>query len=192
MTGPNDTPGRDGRGRFVKGSTGNRKGAPKKAAEPRSSIFDFVLTRTMAVKLNGETRDLTPEELSRFRTIQDAMEGKASAITRAVQWLVKRERERSNREQQKARKHRSVETSFSFEPANAVPALQVLGIVGLNEELRKHDPDLNWYLLEPWAVQAALDRPHRQGAYSSEAISKIQRMTRDASQLQWPKGRGHE
>lgn len=179
-----DTPGNGGQ--FPKGRSGNPKGRPGKTPPPRSSAFDVVVERTLTVTRNGVTQDITMDEALQHRVYQDALDGKRLAIRQVVKWIVKREAWYA-RHAPKDRWGR-VSLKHSPDPENARHALELLGIVSRDETFDETDPYWPRHLLEPWAVQAALDRRRGATAISEGEVNEIRRSTRDFDTLRWPRG----
>jgi len=177
---------RDNGGQFAKGRSGNPKGRPKKPPPPRSSAFDVVVDRTLTVTRNGVPQEITMEEALQHRTYQDALAGKRLAERQVLKWIEQREAWYANHAARSTR--RTIAFQHSPSPDNAKPALDLLGIVSRNE--RFDDTDEYWprQLLEPWAVQAALDRRRSLAPLSESDVRGILRCTRDADSLNWPKG----
>jgi hypothetical protein len=177
-------------GRFKPGKSGNPKGRPKKAVETRASAFDVVIDRTLTITRNGEAREVTMEEALQHRTYQDAIAGKRMAQREVLKWIRKREAwiaERGSRKE-----HREVEIRYSPDPMNALDALLILGIASPDDDLSKYGPDDEYRRahLEPWAVQAALDRRRSATPLTEKERTEILRCTRDKSLLRWPGAAG--
>jgi hypothetical protein len=70
---------RDARGRWIKGSTGNPNGRPRK--KPRLSKADrLVFANTlMGVQVNGETVELTQREAVKMALLKSALKGRVYA-----------------------------------------------------------------------------------------------------------------
>lgn len=176
----------ENRGRFGKGVSGNPKGRPKKELPPRSSPFDVIVDRTLSVTRNGVAREITMEEALQHRTFQDALAGKRQAERQVLKWIEKREAWYAK---QPARtKSRKVEVKNSPSPDNAKEALEFLGIVSRDTRFDETDPYYPRQLLEPWAVQAALDRRRSLEPLKDGEVRDILRSTSDAERLRWPRG----
>lgn len=173
-------------GRFKAGKSGNPKGRPRKPVEMRASAFDVVIDRTLTITRNGQAREVTMEEALQHRTYQDAIAGKRMAQREVLKWIRKREAWMAAQDARKA--SRPIEVKQSPDPMNALDALLILGIAtpddgpskyGLNDEYRRA-------LLEPWAVQAALDRRRSATPLTEKERAEILRCTRDRTALRWP------
>ena len=181
---------RDGLGRFVKGKSGNRNGAPRKEMPERVSLVSEIFDVPVRVTISGRTREVTVEEAVQFRALQNAMAGKAGAINRVTGWLIRREQWRSEEAEKKLPSKFVVKTTRgSSDPQNAVAALRLLGIASRNEIFDEVDPDLDRTCLETWAVQAAIDRSGGKASLSDEEMASSWHTIRDAATLQWPKGK---
>lgn len=182
-----------GVGRFQKGQSGNPNGRPKKPpAQPRPSAIDVVIDRTLTLTRDGVPREITMEEALQHRTYQDAITGKRMAEREVLKWIRKREAWFAKEAAPKTQK--PFEWKISADPDNADAALLILGIAR---------PDASWasdpyydhekgrrmrLLLEPWAVQKAIDRRRRAAAFESRDVTDILRCTRDEDTLDWPAG----
>lgn len=182
-----------GAGQFQKGQSGNLKGRPKKPpAQPRPSAIDIVIDRTLTLTRDGVPREITMQEALQHRTYQDAIAGKRMAEREVLKWIRKREAWFAQQGLQNSLK--PIEVKTSPDPDNADAALLILGIAW---------PDASWasepyydygeglrrrLLLEPWAVQQAIDRRRRAAALETRDVEEILRCTRDESSLVWPEG----
>ena len=182
-----------GAGRFQKGQSGNPKGRPKKPpAQPRPSAIDVVIDRTLTLMRDGVPREITMEEALQHRTYQDAIAGKRMAEREVLKWIRKREAWFAKEATPKTQI--PIEWKTSPDPDNADAALLILGIAR---------PDASWasapyyeydggrrmrLLLEPWAVQKAINRRRRAATFESRDVTDILRCTRDEDTLDWPAG----
>ena len=182
-----------GAGRFQKGQSGNPNGRPKKpAAQPRPAAIDVVIDRTLTLTRDGVPREITMEEALQHRTYQDAIAGKRMAEREVLKWI--RKREAWFAKEAISKTQTPFEWKTSPDPDNADAALLILGIAR---------PDASWtsdpyyehaegqrlrLLLEPWAVQQALDRRRRAAPLEKRDVTEILRCTRDTETLDWPAG----
>lgn len=181
-------------GRFRKGVSGNPKGRPRKqAGDTPGSAFDIIVDRTLAITRGGVAREVTVEEALQHRTYQDALAGSRLAgrevmkmITRREAWLARH----CGAHRTKSR----IKFLTSPDPGNANPALLLLGIACQDPRWMNEvsgaggsgDP-YERLLLEPWAVQAALDRRGRTKVFTKQEREDIDRCTRGAPEtLRWP------
>lgn len=191
--------------RFRKGQSGNPNGRPRSANGSRSrvaretertSAFDLVIEKRLTLTQDGQPREVTIEEALQLKTYQDALAGKRLAQRAVLKMIVEREVALSQRRQraatrslaQPARKPLQV---MKKDPDNAFDAMLLLGIA--TEEVPPQgplEPDASgrrrrFLRLEPWAVQAAIDRRRRSGLTEQE-IRNVELCTRDADSLLWP------
>ena len=178
--------GASSKGRFKPGKSGNLKGRPKKAVEPRASAFDVIIDRTLTITRNGQAREVTMEEALQHRTYQDAIAGKRMAQREVLKWI--RKREAWFAEHRAMTASHQIEVKQSPDPENAIDALLILGIATKDDDMSKYGPNNEYRraLLEPWAVQAALDRRRSAEPLSEKDRAEILRCTRDTPFLRWP------
>jgi hypothetical protein len=178
--------GASSKGRFKPGRSGNPKGRPRKVVNPRSSAFDVVIDRTLTITRNGQPREVTMEEALQHRTYQDAIAGKRLAQREVLKWIWKREAWIAARNATKGT--RKIEVRQSPDPMNALDALLILGIATPDDDVAKYGPNDPYRraLLEPWAVQAALDRRRSATPLTEQERAEILRCTRDRDSLRWP------
>jgi hypothetical protein len=173
-------------GRFKPGKSGNLKGRPKKVVEPRATAFDVVIDRTLTITRNGQAREVTMEEALQHRTYQDAIAGKRMAQREVLKWI--RKREAWFQEHRAMKASHQIEVKQSPDPENAIDALLILGIATKDDDVSKYgtNDEYRRALLEPWAVQAALDRRRSAEPLTEKDRADILRCTRDQSSLRWP------
>ncbi len=178
--------GASSKGRFKPGKSGNPKGRPRKALEPRTSAFDVVIDRTLTITRNGQPREVTMEEALQHRTYQDAIAGKRLAQREVLKWIRKREAWIAARNATKS--SGKIEMLVSEDPMNALDALLILGIATADDDVAKYGPNdpCRRALLEPWAVQAALNRRRSATPLTEKERAEILRCTRDEASLRWP------
>lgn len=134
--------GRDGHGRFIKGKSANPLGRRKKIPEPQVSGLDVLFDRVLKIQApDGSTREVTAEEAVQQRILQNALAGKAGPIKQVVKWIIRREKwlrkEAENRSPTEPKP-----TLMSFDPDNAVDALQILGIATRDYDYDPSGPDV--------------------------------------------------
>ena len=176
-------------GRFLKGKSGNPKGRPKAPPELRNSAFDIVIDRTLTITRDGARREISVKEALQHRTYQEAIAGKRMAQRQVMKWIKKREAWLAEKEARKS-PPKAMEWKSSPDPENANPALLILGVITTEQRDPHGRSDLIGYLLEPWAVQAALGRRRSVTSLDNRDISEIKRCTRDPDTLRWPSGSG--
>lgn len=173
--------------RFAKGQSGNPKGRPRRARDPRVSAFDVIMDKTLTVTQGGRTRELTLEEALQHKTYEEALAGNRSARREVLKMIAKREKSLAA-----TQPHRDSPIEVLVEhgdPQNAEEALLILGVAALDASWSDHSQDKRRLLLEPWAVEAALRR-RRSRPLESKEVSEIRRCTRDPDTIRWPMGRG--
>lgn len=170
--------------RFRKGESGNPKGRPRSRPAPIPSAFDVVMDRVLTVTQGGTARELTVEEALQQKTYQDAIAGNRAARREVLKMIAKREKYLADKGSRSAP---ILELLMEpIDPRNADEALILLGIAERAPKWSDNDP-YDRLLLLPWAVQAALSRPGRR-RLSDQDIARIERCTKDAGTLRWPKG----
>jgi hypothetical protein len=167
-------------GQFKKGVRANPNGRPRKKAVASPSPFDLVLAQTLTITRDGKRREATPEEALQQALVEQAFARDRTGIRKVLKMI----------ETRQAAIARATPETHNVEvliekpdPPNANEALRILGIGG-------DDPSRdNRLALEPWAVQAALDRRRRAPLQGSD-LSLVQCSTIDPDQVRWPPERG--
>jgi Family of unknown function (DUF5681) len=172
--------------RFKKGQSGNPGGRPKLSRAAAPSAFD-IIDRTLTVQLNGAARELTVDEALEQKTYQLAIAGDRRAQREVLKMIVAHEHAKSNSTGGTPRVEVRDE---GWDPENTFEAMRLLDIAHFPE---RRPPSLqsDAPLLEPWAVQAALDR-RGLGALTEDDVSLIEKWTRGAETLRWPKRSRHD
>ncbi len=175
-------------GRFQKGQSGNARGRPR--SKPTSiqnvSAIKVVTNRVLRITRNGVDHEITAEQALQHRLYQDAINGKPHAQREVVKWIMKRE---SWVAKEAAKMPpRIPKILFTTDPDNVDAALVLLGIAAENPARAHLSQDRLQLLLEPWAVQMALDRRRRGKTARHIDVAEVQRSTRDPQTLIWPKG----
>jgi hypothetical protein len=174
-------------GWFPKGRSGNIKGRPTSSSRaPKSSAFEVLVKKTLAVADHGVTREISVEEALQQRTYRDAVAGQRMAQREVLKWITKREVWLAKHEPKAS--PRPITHHISPDPDNADAALLLLGIAALNPERADSGADRAQLLLEPWAVQAALGRRRGGDRLTDGERDEIRRCTRDRDSLRWPRG----
>jgi hypothetical protein len=138
----------------------------------------------VTVTQGGVDRELSVEEALQLRTYQDAVAGKRPAVRALMKMIAEREKAIAERGRQIV-----PSTTVRFEsvgPTNADAAMCILGIAAPDKSKEPHHPGA--LLLEPWAVQAALSRRRGRKALTAKDVAEIERCTRAAETLRWPRG----
>jgi hypothetical protein len=180
--------GASNRGRFRKGRSGNPGGRPRRQPATCASAFDIVVGKTLTVTRNGIPRDVTMEEALQHRTYQDAIAGKRMAQRQVLKWIEKREAWFA--------KHRPaaavnpIRALRKYDAENADEAMLLLGLVTENPACKGPGMEGLQILLEPWAVQLALNRRRGHEPLEKKEVDEITRCTRDPRSLRWPRRSG--
>ena len=150
----------------------------------RPSAFDTVIDQRLTVTQGGDTRELGVEEALQLKTYQDALSGNRPARREILKMIAKREIWlAAKRPPPAALPHR-----YEIDPENANEALVILGIASRDAKVTPTDP-YERFLLEPWAVEAALRRSSRR-TWSDKELLDIRRCSRDHQSLPRPVGQG--
>jgi Family of unknown function (DUF5681) len=173
-------------GWFRKGRSGNPGGRPITSPTPQPSAFDIVMEKTLFVTRNGITREIGLEEGLQQRTYQDALAGNVMAQREVLKWIAMREA--WLKKNAPAASRPAITCLISPDPDNADAALLLLGIAAANPKRAEFEKDRAQLLLEPWAVQGALRRRRGGQRLVERERDEIQRCTRDAGVLRWPRG----
>ena len=193
MTSDKERGSEPGSTRFKKGQSGNPKGRPRGKAnsdrnDPSTSAFDVIIGKTLAVTLNGVTREVTAEEALQWQVYQQAIKGDKAACREVLKMINRREEWLALNEKPKPR---TIKFLHEIDPDNADEALLILEIATIDQKRQSDSRRARKYLLlEPWAAQAALDRRRGGRKLDAEEISDIRRSTRDAQTLRFPRGTG--
>ncbi len=166
--------------RFRKGQSGNPKGRPRKSAAPPSS-FEIVRDRVLTVTLGGVQHQMPLEDALHERIYEQALAGKAMARRKLIRMIQDRDRARAERAPPPPPVAVRIEPT---DPENTFEALQILGIAHPDPFWSQHG-DQTGLLLEPWAVQLAINRRRRR-QWSDQEISDVERLTDKSETLCWP------
>jgi hypothetical protein len=147
------------------------------------SAFDVIIEKRLTVTQGGRTRELTVEEALQLKTYEEALAGNRPARRQILNMIAKREQWLASRTPRAS----PVTVSHEGDPDNANEALLILGVIGRASETPDPNDPYDRYLLEAWAVQAALRRCARRPP-TEKQIAEIRRCTRDPDSLQWPPG----
>lgn len=175
-------------GRWQKGQSGNLAGRPRKR-RPHISAFDIIFDKSFTVAQNGVERELTVQEVLELKTYQAALKGSKMAVRSVLKMIEKREAALAKLSPAIASS--PVVVRREHDARNADEAMLLLGVTV---------PDPTWsgsceygtrMKLATWAAQAGLSRPGRKRLDKHE-VEEINRVTLDARQLKWPRGRVSE
>ena len=169
--------------RFKEGRSGNPKGRPRKV-RPVASAFDIIMDKSLTIIRNGREREISIEEALQQRTYQDAIAGSRSARREVLKMVVQREKALSERRPTARPMGFKMEHS---DPDNGDDALRLLGIASPNPRFAVEGKPNKHLLLEPWAVELALRR-RRTSQLEPKDIAEIERSTRAADSIRWPRG----
>lgn len=166
--------------RFRKGRSGNPAGRPRAVPQPVSA-FDIIMDRTLTLTVGDSTRALTVDEALQYKTYQLALGGSRMAVRTVLKMIARREAALAAKA---PKPHPPALRVERVDPKNAYDALILLGIAAFAHDSRwpTENPAL---LLDPWAVQAALDR-RGLPALREQDKTRITHSTRDAQTLRWP------
>lgn len=174
MTGSNDT-------WFRKGESGNPAGRPKARPRP-ASAFGIILDRTLTITQGGNTREMTIDEALHYKTYQQAIAGSRMARRTLLKMIAKREKALAA----KAPPFKPVVIMLEpTDPDNAFGALCLLGIATRDHSWGDEYPEVH-LLLEPWAVQLALNR-RAALRLDKRDVADVNRCTRNRQTLIWPR-----
>lgn len=171
--------------RFRKGISGNPKGRPQARPESHGSAFDIVIYRRVPSRQDGVETTPTMEEALQFKTFEAGLAGDRVAETEVLKMIEIREKALAKQ----ALRHPKIEPlKMTFDADNNHDALLLLNIAVLDQRYDDKDlPDTCRRLqLQPWAVQAALNRP-RLGKLQRQDLANINSQTVDPETLVWPK-----
>ncbi len=185
MSGRGSGPAGSNRGWFRKGRSGNPGGRPRKRTPAGACAFDIVVSQTLTVTRKGVPREITMEEALQHRTYQDAIAGKRMARREVLRWIAAREAWLARHGPRSAPPLRVV---HAHDSDNADAAMLLLGLAAGHPQRAVPGGEGPLLLLEPWAVQLALDRRRGQLPLKPEEIDDIRRLTRDPGRLRWPRG----
>lgn len=173
-------------GRFPKGRSGNPKGRPRRETKKETSVFDILLDRTLTVMQGGVPREFTIEEALQHRIYQDAIGGSRLAQRQILGMIAKREKVRTAKGGRKFGPN--LDVRIETDPENANAALEILGIATRDNDLEGQNGTPGRLRLDPWVVQAALARRRGGRRLRQNEVEEIERCTRDAKSVRWPRG----
>lgn len=161
--------------RFRKGISGNKKGRPKNSH--RKAPYDTLLTQTVEISDEGRKRRVPLYEALQLRFLELAMKGN-NAARRAVEEL-RELRGVLNAEDSLVQR----ETVIHFvSPGSVEIALEPLGIGRIQDRFREATART---VLEPWVVEAALERLGDKELTSDEQET-VFLATRTPKKVNWP------
>lgn len=172
--------------RFKPGQSGNPGGRRRASLSARSSAFQTLLDREIAISTGDRTETRSLEEALQLRTYQEALKGKAMAIREVIGWIIKREAWIARHQPQQRRG--VVFAGTRQDPDNADEILLLLRIVAINPEKNTPDMKRRQLLLEPWVVKAALKKRGLAQSLRKSQVENIRRCTRDDGSIIWPDG----
>jgi hypothetical protein len=147
-----------------KGSSPNPGGRPAASPAPQSSAFEVLVEKTLTVTDRTGTREIAIEEALQRQTYERALNGDRMAARDVLKWITKRDAWLAKNGPKASSP--AIALRISPDPDNADAALLLLGIAAPNPARAEFGEDRAQLLLEPWAVQAALQR-RRGGAGST-------------------------
>lgn len=170
--------------RFKPGESGNPKGRPRKyGARAEPSAFDILEGRSFSLRLRNRVEELSVEEALQQKTYQAAIDGSQRACREVLKMIMQRE---TALQKLRPPPRQAIERLIEGpNPTNATEAMLLLGIV-TEDTRREPENGTPHVLLEPWAVQMALERRSLSTLAASD-IQSVRRMTRSAETLVLPK-----
>lgn len=177
--------------RFRKGETGNPKGRPRGSTQTRKSAFDVITDTELTIRAGETTTTLSAEEALHLKTYQQAIGGDKKAWAEVLDMIIAREKALEALAPPIPGPELLIEKG---DPDNAHEAMVLLGIASYDLERGgfSADPErgVRYLLLEPWAVQLALQ--HRSLTHLSDSSKHlVKAWTRDRDRLRWPPRLGH-
>jgi len=166
---------RGGDTRFAKGQSGNPNGRPKKRQIDEDSAFAIIIDQVVTVRDGNTTRTLSAEEALQLRTYQDALKGSRIAQRTIMRMIAKREAWRARH----APLPRAIQVKYE-QPDRRRSADQTMLVLGISA--CEGPDDLETAMLEPWAVEAALQRLRSRKLTRLE-VANIRISTRDGTSL---------
>jgi hypothetical protein len=158
--------------RFTKGQSGNAGGRPR--GRRREAPYEVVLGQTVTIREGGVERRVAADEAFLLQLAKRGLEGD-SAATRATLAVIEEIAERSS-----TYEGVSVIVRTGVAPGSVTSALEPLRMA------TKLDPyrETARMALEPWLVEAALDRLDRRLSAADQRI--IVKATRTPRKVRWP------
>jgi len=173
--------------RFKKGQSGNPKGRPRSGPKLAPSAYNIIIDRTITITKDGVAREATVEEALQIKTYQMALAGNPAAEKEVLQMIAKREAYLSRQPSSPSPSSKPAPWEIEQDPDNAFDALLLLDIA--SPDTRYDNDRRNEYrriLLQPWAVQLALNR-RGLNSLSKKEMDDIIRCTSDPDSLTWPR-----
>ena len=160
--------------RFQKGRSGNPQGRPK--GSRRSGPYDTVLGQLVTIREDGRERRLTAAEAFLLYTTKRGLEGDSAAARSAMAAI-----EQARARHVAAGPELLVIVYKSVAPGSVNSALQPLRMATKLDRYR----ETARMLLEPWLVEAALERLGHQ-RLTREQQETVVRATRLPRKVRWP------
>ncbi|HEV7737841.1 MAG TPA: DUF5681 domain-containing protein [Chlamydiales bacterium] len=166
--------------RFKKGQSGNPKGRPPIRPLFAPSEYEILANKTLTATVNGIPREVGMEEASWISELNLAMAGDRTAIREVYKKIARHEKQMAK----KSCLH-TLPMIFDYtDPENAFNALCLLDIAVPDTRCDDYGEGRR-LLINPWAVQGALDR--RGLKLKAQDIQNIKSLTENSSSLVWPK-----
>ena len=142
-----------------------------------------ILNEPVAVEDDGAAGEVSLAEALLFKDYERATSGDARALKRMVKKLIKRDMARPKPRRRLAKAGRiPIEQG---DPQNARAALELLGIIAEEPSRGSSDPPIGFFLIEPWAVDASLNR-NRFSTLDNRVLNFIKAWTREPESVSWP------
>ena len=146
--------------RFKKGRSGNPKGRPRKGKPVIASSYDALFDFSLPARMDGIEQNISAEQALQIKTYNLAAAGNRPAQRKIGKMIAEREAYFASKIDRSLKVEREI---HGHHPTNAFAALLLLGIashVHRGELDPEPEPgeDPRYLLLEPWAVQLAIDK----------------------------------
>nr|AGU10192.1 hypothetical protein [uncultured organism] len=172
-----------GRGRppketqFPEGHSGNSKGRPKGTGKRKNRRYEAVFSQKVSVQIDGQTREVRADEAFMLSVAQHGAKGKPAAKRAAFAILEDLKPKGGGN----GRRPIHVTYRVYADPGDVYDSLEKLGAA---RTLFMCQP-IARVVIEPWAVQAALDRLGDQRLGEDEQKTVVA-ATRRPHKVEWP------
>lgn len=160
--------------RFTKGSSGNPKGRPKN--RHKSVPYDTVLGQMVTICEDGRERRVTAAEAFLLQLTQKGLAGDSAAARDSLEAIENARLERGN-------DRMGIDTIIVSAISSGADA--ILGSLGLAKKKYPEDKQRVRWELNPWVVEAALDRLGER-RLTIEEQREVRSATRTPHRVVWP------